>query len=518
MTVALVDSRSQTRLANSVWWLGYLVVMAGGLTLTALARRRFETPFLSLSLALLLVLLLGWLLRPRVTLYCVIFLTAVSDIVTVWWFPFTKNLSSRESISFLADSATISPLEISLYSGVAVSMLRHYAHTHRPVARNPLNWVMLIFTGLVLLGFVRGQVANGDLRIAVLEGRSMLYVALAFVIVVNECRTATDLRRALYALLAGVIVQSLLSWDFLNDLDEARRASLESLNEHGSAIGHNMVIVTLLGAVLLGVRRPLLRWGLALGLIPTVLVLFAAQRRAGIASLVIAGVGIAIVLFWRRRRAFWFVVPTVTLLMVAYLAAFWNAQGSLAFPAQAVRSVVAPGSASAADQSSDLYRLVEAYNLNYTIRTDPVFGLGFGRPFYRPVSLPLLEAFELQAYLPHNSILWVWIKTGFLGFAAMFHLFASSVMLGARRVRDLGKNVDLVVALAGTLYVVMFVVYTYVDVSWDARNAVFLGLACAICSFRDDTGAEDDAPAPEHRGGDVEHARERVATAALAPH
>ena len=32
-----------------------------------------------------------------------------------------------------------------------------------------------------------------------------------------------------------------------------------------------------------------------------------------------------------------------------------------------------------------------------------------------------------------------------------------------------------------TAYILMFAVYSYVDMSWDARNTVFLGLALAIC-------------------------------------
>jgi hypothetical protein len=38
------------------------------------------------------------------------------------------------------------------------------------------------------------------------------------------------------------------------------------------------------------------------------------------------------------------------------------------------------------------------------------------------------------------------------------------------------------VTLCGTAFVVMYLVYSYVDMSWDPRNTVFLGLAFAICA------------------------------------
>ena len=65
---------------------------------------------------------------------------------------------------------------------------------------------------------------------------------------------------------------------------------------------------------------------------------------------------------------------------------------------------------------------------------------------------------------------------------AMFYLFGKTIMLGADRLRRLPDGADVVATLSATLFVVMYVVYTFVDVSWDARNMVFLGVACAICA------------------------------------
>lgn len=472
----------QTRHARQTWWLGYAFIVGAGLMITAFARRRFTEPFLGVSLAVIMVIIVGWAIWPRVALYITIFLTAVSDQVTVSWFPFVKNLSSRESISFLADGATISPLEITLYLGFAVSILRRYAHNGSLVSPTALNRAVFVFTFFVILGFAKGITAGGDLRIAIIEGRALLYLALVFVIAVNECSEDRHLRGAFYAILSGVVIQSLLSIVYLQRLDSAQRDSMESLNEHGSAIGQNLLIVTLIALFLLRTRAPALKWALATCVIPVLYVYFVSQRRAGVAALIVAGTLVAVALFWRRPRVFWVVTPIVMIILAAYVAAFWNSTASVAFPAQAVKSILAPGSASAADQSSDLYRLVESYNLNFTIRTSPLLGYGFGHAFLRPIQLADISFFEFNAYMPHNSMLWIWIKTGFGGFVAMFYLFGKTIVLGANRIRTMSHGLDLVVALAATMFVAMFAVYSYVDISWDARNMVFLGLACAICT------------------------------------
>src|SRR4029077_13555155 len=147
----------------------------------------------------------------------------------------------------------------------------------------------------------------------------------------------------------------------------------------------------------------LTKWLLLLAVIPTAYVFVVAQRRAGVATLVVAFVAMSIVLFWRRRRMFWILTPLAAMVLAGYVGAFWNSTSSVAFPAQAIKAIVAPNSATAEDRSSDLYRVIEAFDLNYTIRLDPLRGLGFGRPFYRPVPLANIGFFQLNAYSPHNS-------------------------------------------------------------------------------------------------------------------
>ena len=79
------------------------------------------------------------------------------------------------------------------------------------------------------------------------------------------------------------------------------------------------------------------------------------------------------------------------------------------------------------DASSDLYREIENFDLVYTIRAEPLTGVGFGKPFYQPAPLPDISFFVFYRYIPHNSVLWIWLKMGFVGFVAMFFVIAAAL-------------------------------------------------------------------------------------------
>lgn len=484
MNVVALGTRTPDRdrvLLQLAWWSVYATVLAGALVIAAVARRQVFTPYLGVSLGIVALLLVGWLLGPRPTLYVSLALTAVSDQITVAWFPFVKNLSSRESIAFVADALTVSPLDATIAVGVIVSIVRQYARHRRPIAPSRLTGVTAAFALCVAYGFANGVLRGAPLRIAVIESRPVWYIAALFAICTNELQTSAHVRRAVWALVVGVTVQSILSALYYWRLPSSSRQSLEGLNEHGSALGHNVVLLTLILILTLGVAMRGRAFALTVAAAPTLFVYAVSQRRAGFGSLIVALMLVAIVLFWKRRRTFWLIVPAGAALLAAYTLAFWNSGSSIAFAAQAVKSIVAPEQTSAADQSSDLYRMIEAYDLWVTIRSSPLRGLGFGHAFYRPVQLPEITDFELGAYISHNSFLWVWVKLGFVGFAAMFAMLGRALMVAAERIRSARRDSDLLVVTLAAGFVAMYATYTWYDISWDARNTVFLGLMLAIC-------------------------------------
>jgi O-antigen ligase len=216
--------------------------------------------------------------------------------------------------------------------------------------------------------------------------------------------------------------------------------------------------------------------------IPVVVAYVLSQRRAAMVALAVGVILILAVLFQRRRRAFWFVAPSVVVLATGLILATWNASGALGLPASAAKTVLFPDEQAEADAGSDMYRQMESFNLQYTIRSYRLFGRGFGQEFLRPVTMPDISFFEFWKYIPHNNVLWLWVKLGFFGFAAVMYMFGRTIQLGARSLTLIRSSDHVAFAVVGVSYVAMFLVFSYVDIAYNARCTVFLGVCMALCA------------------------------------
>jgi O-antigen ligase len=499
------------------WRFIYLAMLMVGAVLTVLAWRRAPGG-ISVAAALLLIVLGAWAVRPLVALHLTVFFVLVGDSVTTPWYPMAKNFSSTESILYFADRLTFSPLDLTLGFAMACLLLRRVAN-QVPLVKSPLLRPLLVFTGFVVLGFVYGIARGGNSRVAVFEVRPLLYLPIVYVLASNLCRTAQQYRRLLWTAMGAVLCNSLLALYRYSGLSHSQKSSLESLGEHGAGVGMNTLFVLLFSACFLRGSSTRSRCVLILMALPVGWVYFLSNRRAAVIGLLAGLALLSVILFWRQPRTFWKAVPIVSVLLVVYVAAFWNSKSSAAFPAQAVKSVVSPNSLSARDQSSDLYRQIENNDLNFTIRQTKLMGVGFGNPFYQPYPLPDISSnFEFHSFIPHNSILWIWLQTGFAGFVAMMYMLGRALMVGASKIRRATDSLDVMAVTAAALFIAMLSVFTYVDIAWDARNMVLLGVAMALCANfpvpaapREPTDLADvGASTSEYR--DLELARVGIAT------
>lgn len=509
------SARQQRRRQRRTWWLSYLSVFMIGLMVAGMAWKRSYQQQFGLALAALVITLAAWAIRPMVGLHLTMFFALIGDAVTISWFPFNKNLSSRESILYVADDVTISPLELVLVFAVMATLLRNVSTTGRLIRHGPMLRPLLVFSALVGFGFANGMAKGGDLRVAIFEMRPLLYIAMVYILATNVLEHSYQYRYLMWTSMLAVFVQSLFSLHYLTGLSQPVRDNLESLTEHGSSIGMNVFIILLFAALAYRGVSGMTRLILLAGAIPVGWVYLLSQRRAAVIGLGTAIILFFVLLFWRQRRTFWKVAPIVTIAAIGYTGAFWNSTSDAAFPAQAIKTVIAPDQLSAKDQSSDLYRQIENYDLSITIRSSPITGLGFGQKFLRPVPLADISNFEFYEYMPHNSMLWIWIKIGFAGFVTVFYMFGRSIMLGVAKLRRMTHPPDVLVTTGAVLFLVSFAIYTYVDIAWDARNTVFLGFAIAVCTsvVRSSTAEDEEiqpipptaqlVPTRDYAGGNV---------------
>lgn len=474
--VALNTVGARRRADRTTWLLGYGVIVALTLVVGFLGYRYAPQPF---PLAvLLLVLLCGVMLVRPVTGICMVgMFTMAGDITTATWYPFTKNLSSRESILYVSDQLSLSPLELCLMVLALGWVLGMAGNGRMRFRRGTLLWPVLAFSGFVAVGLLYGLSKGGDSKIALAESRSMFYMPLLYLLVTNLFTRREQFVRLYAWLMVGVVMHAVFTFFFFRTLPEVAFQTPEGLMQHSSALVLNTLVLLLVALRLMHGGTRSAKWLLAVSLVPAAMVYLDTKRRAAIVGLVASGLLLFVILFWTNRRKFLWLAPTVLLLGSAYTAAFWNSTGGAGFPAQAVKSVIAPNKLSERDLASNYYRYAETFDVQYTIRQSPLTGLGFGHPFLTPIALPAISEFELARYVPHNSMLYMWIKLGVAGFVSMLFLFGKAMRTGARAVMTERNGTHAAMALTSVGFVLMYAAYCYVDIAWDQKSMVFLALA-----------------------------------------
>jgi O-antigen ligase len=471
------------------WWWGYAVCVAATLVTAFITVRTAFQPF-SLALLMLTLGVLVALARPAIGIYLMVFFTIVGDTSITSWYPFTKNFSSGESLLYLSDQFIVSPLEVMMVAVVVGWLLQMLTHRSWVLHRGPLFRPLMVFTGFMILGLVYGLAKGGDSNVALWEIRAMLYLPVLYVVFTNLFRQRRDYERMFWCVMIAVFVDGVLAYNYLDELTAADRQSLESLVEHGATLPMNALFTLMLAAWMFKGSSTAKRVFLPLMAVPVVTVYLISERRAAIIGLIASVILLFVVLYWYRRKVFWVIAPIFLVVSVGYLGAFWNSQSSLGAPALAAKSVLAPEQLDEKDQSSDLYRKVENANIVATIRANPLTGVGFGNKFDRPYPLPFITPFLLADYMPHNSILWIWMKAGIGGFVALVYLFGTALRAGGRAVAKTAGTPSMAITLASVGFVLAYLIFAYVDIAWDPQNIVVLALALALI---DSVGRLDDA-------------------------
>jgi hypothetical protein len=431
---------------------------------------------------------IGWLLyaialgaivyQPRYGIYLIVFLSLYGDIAIAPWYPFNKNFSSLESLFFLNKSLIFSPLEVMLVVTTLVWLLGGLLRRKLDFYTGPLFKPLMLFAGFILFGLAYGLGRRGNMNIALWEARSIFYLFLLAILASNLLQKREHLNYALWAAMLALFLESLAGISHLMiDLGGDMRR-VESLGEHSMSVHENTLFVLLIAAWLYRASRG--KRLVLLALAPTVLLTYAAnQRRASYIGLAIALALILLVLFKLNRKLFWLIMPPLAVAGMLYTVVFWNASGPLAQPARAIRSVIAPAK-DGRDDRSNVYRVIENINTNYTIHRQPLTGVGFGQKFFIIAPLPDISFFIWWEYITHNSIMWIWMKTGVGGFFAIVFLVGMTLFTGARALwRMPGGDLSTVI-LTANLYIVMHFIYAYVDMSWDTQSMLYIGLCIGM--------------------------------------
>ncbi len=217
--------------------------------------------------------------------------------------------------------------------------------------------------------------------------------------------------------------------------------------------------------------------------------MIASGRRAATLILLVGGLSMGALLFPRRPMLVILTALPIALAGSAYLVIYWNHEyGAIAQPARAIRSQFDP---TLRDESSDEYRTIEKYDVLETIRVNRLFGVGFGQPFYEFQPLPDLGTFwSLQKYTPHQNILWLWLKMGVFGIAVILGFAATALSRCRAVMRDTSRSEDWLAASVAFSVIVMFLMYSTVDLGFIGSRSVAVAAIAAAVAFTLPTSKE----------------------------
>lgn len=213
----------------------------------------------------------------------------------------------------------------------------------------------------------------------------------------------------------------------------------------------------------------------ALKLTALLLPVFIWAMQANNRRLVWAEVAMVALFYWvvtawrpmKRKLARGLAILAVPLLIYGVVG--WYSQAGVFGPVRKIRSLI-----DSKTDTSTLWRDIENFNLVYTFRQAPLLGSGFGHPFISALPLPdVTGTYELEPYIPHNSVLGLWAFGGLLGFAVLWAVFPVGVFFIVRAYRWSRTPLERVTALGAGAVQVCFLFQGYGDLGFGTWGPVF---------------------------------------------
>lgn len=368
-------------------------------------------------------------------------------------------------------------------------MTYSYARHRKLIEGGPLIKPFLAFLACVVMGVIWGLAKGGVTKIIVLEVRPFWYLFVSYILAYNLIKSKKHITRFFWLVIISAGIKSLQGVYIYIFLIHGDLANHHEILAHEESF---FFVALILLIVLFSIHhRNKAQLYTALATMPFLIIaLIANQRRADYVALLV-GIAVAWLLVFLVRpdiRKRLLVLGMICLVFgSAYVAAFYHSGGSIAAPARAIVAVFHPDPNDVANYTSNLYRVIENADLKYTVKQSPIIGYGFGRQFLQPTPLPVLATSDPTfngnpyLYIPHNTIYWVWMRLGALGFMAFWYLIGSIIIGGCVIVRQLKDRYLQLIAIYIVSITVMEIILAFADYQlYFYRNVIYLGLLAGM--------------------------------------
>jgi hypothetical protein len=369
---------------------------------------------------------------------------------------------------------------------------------------------------MVTLGWIHGIATGGDVTMALWEVRPQFHFFAAYLIAANLVRKKEDVYPILWITLIFATIKGLMGINVY--IAWGGNIGEQGILMHEESLFFNLVVFALFVTWLANTDNKL-KWASVLAAIPCVFSALQNQRRSGIASFIVAFVPLMpilwVILLERRAQVQKFLIG-FALFSSVYLPVAWNGKGAWALPARAIRSNSDPNER---DMASDYYRLAEMINVKNTRDEKPWTGVGYGKPFRQDIWMPGVDQFDsFLKYLPHNSIMWVWMRIGHFGFFVFLMLFATICVKGVDILRRTQDRMLQTVGVFGIITPLMLFTFGKYDLAMtNYRVLIMTGCFVGILSIlpKLDPKRKEEEATDEKA---VVHGGEVMTAGAIGPH
>lgn len=301
----------------------------------------------------------------------------------------------------------------------------------------------LVFLGCVVVGVVHGLATGGQFRIIVLEVRPFWYLFTTYLVAYNLVNDKRHVMGFLWILVLGTFFKALQGcFIVITVLHGHINGAANEIMAHEQSYFFIMILLLILLCILMKRMRRLM-WVCVASLPFLVIALLANNRRADYLAFVLGAaavwvLAIRINVAWRKQLIVWLLITSAV--AGGYILVFGSINTPISEPAKSIISVIQPNQSDARDLASNLYRTFEDADLKFTETQSPILGYGFGKPFLEPSPLPNIVGLDpYYLYIPHNNILWIWMRLGPIGYLAFWYLFGAAIVRGGvimKRLRD----------------------------------------------------------------------------------
>lgn len=348
-----------------------------------------------------------------------------------------------------------------------------------------LLWPFLAFLACVVMGIVHGMATGGDFRIIVLEIRPFWYLFTTYLIAYNLITEKRHVMTFFWILVIGTVFKALQGcYLVIVQLHGHISGAANEIMAHEQSYFFVLVLLIVLLSVLTKRMRAMMWIGIASS--PFIIIaLLANNRRADYFAFMLGAIAVwllAIVSDAARRKQLITGFLICGAVAGMYILVFGNIQTPISAPAMSIVSVIQPSKADVRDLESNLYRDFENADLQFTEKQNPILGYGFGKPFLQPDPLPNIIGLDpYYLFIPHNNVLWIWMRLGPLGYLAFWYLFAAAMVRAGVIMKKL-RDPDLrMIAMFAVGAFIMEIPLAYGDYQiYFYRNIFFTGLLMGL--------------------------------------